>query len=163
MRRLSYCSTWKILDWYLCFKNKSCRYCGDSFLGGKSTGQNGFFGLILSHFRHQNDETYPAVECCKSKKGMSIWHSFWFICFLGLSHSMKWADVLHCLACLRRLHVSWSRIEVGLLVLVVCWDLVWIFKAKVSREIAQFSPSRTRTYATGNSGSNGPVSKYPPA
>jgi hypothetical protein len=68
---------------------------------------------------------------------------------------------LHCLACWRGLDASWSRIEVGLL--VVCWDLLWIFKVKVSREIAQFSPCRTRTYATRNSGSNGPVSECPPA
>ncbi len=63
---------------------------------------------------------------------------------------------IHCLACWRGLDASWSTIEVGLL--VVCWDLLWIFKVKVSREIAQFSPCRTRTYATRNSGSNGPVS-----
>jgi hypothetical protein len=34
--------------------------------------------------------------------------------------------------------LKYSRIEVGLLV-VVCRVLVWIFKVKVSREIAQFS------------------------
>ncbi len=64
---------------------------------------------------------------------VAICHSFWFICFLGLSYSTvwrneHWAVVLHCLACWRRLDSSWSRIEVGLL--VVCWDLVWIFKVK---------------------------------
>ena len=64
---------------------------------------------------------------------------------------------LHCLACWRGLDASWSRIEVGLL--VVCWDLLWIFKVKVSREIAQCSPCRTRTYATRDNGSNGPVSE----
>ncbi len=38
---------------------------------------------------------------------------------------------IHCLSCWRGLGASWSRIEVGLL--VVCWDLLWIFKVKVSR------------------------------
>ncbi len=88
-----------------------------------------------------------------------------FLIYLLSSYSMKtWADVYIVyivFAWWSGLDASWSRIEVGLL--FVCWDLLSIFKVKVSREIAQFSPCRTRTYAARNSGSNGPVSECPPA
>ncbi len=42
--------------------------------------------------------------------------------------------------------MDWVFLEVGLK--WSCWLCaeIWIFKVKVSREIAQFSPCRTRTY-----------------
>ncbi len=68
---------------------------------------------------------------------------------------MSTADVLHCLASRLGRNAYWIRMEVGLL--AVCWDLVLIYKIKVSREIAKFSSSKTRTYAPHNSGSHSPV------
>ena len=78
-----------------------------------------------------------------------------FLIYLLLSYSMKtWADV-YIVYIVWLVDVDWMHLEVGLK--WVCWlcaDLLWIFKVKVSREIAQCSPCRTRTYATRDSGSN---------
>ncbi len=86
-----------------------------------------------------------------------------FSIYLFLSYSMKtWADV-YIVYIVWLVDVDWMHLEVGLK--WDCWlcaDLLWIFKVKVSREIAQCSPCRTRTYATCDSGSNGPVSECPP-
>jgi hypothetical protein len=80
----------------------------------------------------------------KSKKKLkllvAICHSFWFISLVW-RHEQTYYIVW--LVDVDRTHLEVRLTELGLL--VVCWDLVWIFKAKVSREIAQFSPSRTRT------------------
>ena len=82
-----------------------------------------------------------------------------FLIYLFLSYSMKtWADV-YIVYIVWLVDVDWMQLEVGLK--WACWlcaDLLWIFKVKVSREIAQFSP-----FATHNSGSNGSVSEFPPA
>jgi len=89
---------------------------------------------------------------------MAICHTIFidFLCFLQFADQSSEQTYFIVLACWRgldwmHLGVYIRRLEAGLL--VVCWDIVWIYQVQVSREIAQFSStSRTRTYAPRNSG-----------
>ncbi len=63
-----------------------------------------------------------------------------FLIYLFLSYSMKtWADVYIVLACWRGLDASWSRIEVGLL--VVCLDCVGFLRSKSVEKLPNFPPA----------------------
>ncbi len=96
---------------------------------GESESESDFKAEVIVLFYHH-----------KVKLLVAICHSFWYICFLGLSYSMKtWTDLLHCLACWRGLNVSWSRIKVGLL--VVSWDLLWSLKSKSVEKLSSFPPA----------------------
>ncbi len=71
---------------------------------------------------------------------VAICHSFGFICFYRTVWRHEQTYTLFWLV-----DMDWMHLEVGLK--WACWLCAWIFKVKVSREIAQFSPCRTRTYA----------------